>query len=106
MPTITYNKAVRDQVPSIIRASGKECVVEQVPAYEFLALLKEKLSEEVAEYQAKPSLEELADIVEVVRAILTLSGSTWEQLEEERVRKVTERGGFLERLVLRTVESN
>jgi predicted house-cleaning noncanonical NTP pyrophosphatase (MazG superfamily) len=105
MSTVIYNKAVRDLIPDIIRATGKECVVEQVAPEEFLALLREKLAEEVAEYQAAPSVEELADIVEVIRSILYLEGASWEQLEELRVRKAVSRGAFAKRLVLKSADA-
>lgn len=100
MTTITYNKAVRDRIPEIIRASGKECTVVQVSPGRWLELLTEKLSEELAEYQANPSLEELGDILEVMREIVRLRGETWEELERTRVEKAEKRGGFGERLVL------
>lgn len=100
---ITYNKAVRDRIPEIIRASGKECTVEQVTPEKWLELLNQKLGEEVAEYQEKPSLEELADILEVMRAIVDLRGETWEELERVRVHKAEKLGGFVERTQLRTV---
>lgn len=103
MTTITYNKAVRDLIPDIIRASGKECTVEQVSPEKWLELLNQKLGEEVAEYQAEPSLEELADILEVMRVIVSLRGETWAQLEIAREEKAEKRGGFEERAVLLTV---
>ena len=100
MTTITCNKAVRDLIPDIIRSSGKECTVEQVSPEKWLELLSQKLGEEVAEYQAEPSLEELADILEVIKAIISLRGETWGELERTRVDKAEKRGGFGERLVL------
>lgn len=103
MRVITYNKAVRDLIPDIIRGQGKECAVEQIPPQEFLQLLKSKLAEEVAEYQANPTLEELADIQEVVIAILDLTGHTLAELEAVRVEKARKRGGFQKRLYLKTV---
>lgn len=103
---ITFNKAVRDLIPDIIRATGKECVVEHVSDAKFLALLSDKLGEEVAEYQAKPSLEELADILEVMHAIVRLSGHTWGDLEQERAKKASLRGAFANNLVLLKVEES
>lgn len=100
MTTITYNKAVRDLIPNIIRSTGKECLVEKVSDEIFLACLSEKLAEEVAEYRAKPNLEELADLLEVVQAIVRLSGHTWEELEQVRAQKSQKRGQFRENLVL------
>jgi predicted house-cleaning noncanonical NTP pyrophosphatase (MazG superfamily) len=103
MTVITYNKAVRDRIPEIIRASGKECTVEQVPPERWLELLNQKLAEEVAEYQANPSLEELADILEIMQTIVALRGETWEELERVRVAKAEERGGFRDRILLQAV---
>ena len=103
MTTITYNKAVRDRIPEIIRASGKQCTVEQVSPEQWLELLNQKLGEEVEEYQAEPSLEELADIIEVIRAIVNLRGEAWEQLERVRVGKAEKRGAFEKRLVSKAV---
>lgn len=103
MKVHTYNKAVRDLIPDIIRAQSKECMVEEVPPQDFLQLLKSKLAEEVAEYQANPSLEELADIQEVIRAILQLTGHSWTELEAIREEKALSRGGFQKRLFLKTV---
>jgi len=100
---VTYNKAVRDLIPDIIRAAGKDCSVEQVSQEQFLDLLGEKLAEEVAEYQEAPSLEELADILEVLMAIVCLSGHTMDELEEVRRKKAAERGRFAERLLLKHV---
>lgn len=103
MKVITYNKAVRDLIPDIIRAQGKECTVEQIPPQDFLQLLKSKLTEEAAEYQANPSLEELADIQEVIIAILDLTGHSLDELEAVRADKARIRGGFQKRLYLKTV---
>lgn len=100
---VTYDKAVRDRIPDIIRGLGKECSVQQVPEAQFLELLQKKLAEEVAEYQAQPSLEELADIMEVIMAIVRLSGNTMEELEAIRIKKAMDRGGFNDRLVLKHV---
>lgn len=55
MRIIEYDKAIRDRIPEIIKASGKESVVLQVSEQEFLAKLIEKLGEEAAE-NVKPVL--------------------------------------------------
>jgi len=103
MRKITYNKAVRDLIPDIIRAAGKDCIFEMVPQAQFLELLNEKLAEEVAEYQAEPSIEELADILEVLMAVVRSSGYTMEELEAERRKKAESRGAFEKRLLLKYV---
>jgi len=98
-----HDKAVRDRIPEIIQAAGKECAFEQVSEEVFLKLLQNKLKEEVAEYLAEPSLEELADIQEVLLAIVRLSGYSQEDLEAVRKEKAQRRGGFEKRLLLKYV---
>ncbi|HZJ57124.1 MAG TPA: nucleoside triphosphate pyrophosphohydrolase [Clostridia bacterium] len=89
-----YNKLIRDNIPDIIEASGKRCTVETVEGEELVKLLNEKLQEEVDEYIASNDIEELADIVEVIRGILHNRGVTVEELEGIRFKKKEERGGF------------
>lgn len=89
-----YNKLIRDNIPDIIKADGKECTVETVEGEELAKLLNEKLQEEVDEYIASNDIEELADIVEVIHGILHNRGVTVEELENMRLKKKKERGGF------------
>lgn len=100
---IHYDKAVRDRIPEIIQAAGKECAVEQVSAAEFLPRLLVKLGEEAAECQEKPCLEELADIVEVVQALTGYLGHSWGELERVRQAKAASHGAFEQRLILKEV---
>lgn len=57
-----YNKLVRDKIPEIIKADGKECKTHILSNDEYIAVLEAKLNEEVAEYQADKNLEEMADL--------------------------------------------
>ena len=66
MPIKTYHKLVRDRIPEIIESDGKTCVCETLSDEEYIRLLDEKLNEELAEYQESKSLEELADLLEVM----------------------------------------
>lgn len=45
-------------------------------------------------------LEEMADVVEVFRALLKLKNITWEEFEEIRKAKLADRGGFEKRLFI------
>ena len=85
-----YNKAIRDKIPEIIKASGKEPKTRQLPNAEFLSKLEEKLVEELKEYQDSKSPEELADILEVIYRIGQLKGS---DLEKIRIKKKGSDGG-------------
>ena len=97
---MVYNKLVRDKIPQIIAASGKNCVTEVLQEDAYLQKLDEKLSEELAEYQKSKSLEELADLLEVMAAVVKARGYSWEELERIRARKREKRGGFEERILL------
>ena len=100
MGTVNHNKAVRDKIPEIIEKSASKCNVKTLSDSEFLSKLEEKISEEVAEYQDSKSLEELADILEVIDRILEIKGISKKKLEEIRMMKKDERGGFEKNLFL------
>ena len=103
MSTMRYNKLVRDKVPERIRSRGQVAVTHIADDAEYDQKLKEKLREEVEEFHQSDTLEELADIVEVIEAILRFRGWTWAKLEVVRRKKAEERGGFQERVVLEEV---
>lgn len=102
----TYNKLVRDRIPEIIEADGKTCVTEALPDDRYLEMLDAKLNEELAEYQESKSLEELADLLEVMRAVVKARGRTWEQLEQVRADKAAKRGSFEKKILLKEVIEN
>ena len=70
MRTKVYNKLVRDKIPEIIEASGKTCTCETLRDGQYIEFLNQKLLEEVNEYLESGLVEELADIGEVMHAIL------------------------------------
>lgn len=60
-------KLVRDKIPQIITDAGKKPITEILEQERYLEELDKKLEEEVAEYQADKSIEEMADVlVEIV----------------------------------------
>lgn len=99
-----YNKLVRDKIPEIIKADGKECEVEIVSAKDKYILLEEKLKEEVNEFLEDKNLEELADIMEVLFGLADSLGYGEEELLKARDKKKEERGGFKEGIVLKSVK--
>ena len=99
----SYHKLIRDKIPEIIERSGKICRTEILDDADYLKLLDEKLTEELSEYQESNSLEELADLLEVMEAVVTARGYTWEQLQTVKAEKKAARGGFAEKLLLREV---
>ena len=103
MKTKVYQKLVRDRIPEIIEADGKTCVMETLSDSRYLEMLDAKLAEELAEYQGSKSLEELADLLEVMRAVVQARGWTWGQLEQVRQEKAMQRGGFEKKILLKEV---
>ena len=103
MKKIAYHKLIRDKIPTIIEQQGNSCVTEVLSEKMYLQMLDEKLSEELAEYRESNSLEELADLLEVMQAVVTARGYTWEELESVRLEKHQKRGGFEKRLLLKEV---
>ena len=101
--TIIHNKLVRDRIPEIIEGSGKTCVTRILPQEEYLAALDTKLTEELAEYQADKSMEELADLLEAMMAVAEARGHSFAEVEAIRRAKAEKRGGFRERIFLESV---
>ncbi|NMA85442.1 MAG: nucleoside triphosphate pyrophosphohydrolase [Epulopiscium sp.] len=95
-----YNKLVRDQIPQIIEKTGKKAIVQKVEGNQYLNLLREKLQEELQEYLESGSIEELADLVEVVYGILAYKNISNCEFEKIRENKNRERGSFKEALML------
>lgn len=104
MPTKAYHKLVRDRIPEIIEADGKICVCETPTDEDYIVLLDQKLNEELAEYQESKSLEELADLLEVIQAVVKARGWTLEELERVRADKAARRGGFEKKILLKEVQ--
>lgn len=100
---IQYHKLVRDRIPEIIEANGKTCVWETLSQEDYIRLLDEKLNEELSEYQESKSLEELADLLEVMQAVVRARGWTLEELEQVRSDKAAKRGGFEKKILLKKV---
>ncbi len=103
-----YNKLVRDRIPEIIRASGKECRTTILNEDDYKKELHAKLREESQEYAAagepEEALEELADLLEVIQALAAVHGATWEELNALRERKAQARGGFKDQVFLLDVD--
>lgn len=100
----TYNKLVRDKIPEIINADGKEYEIEIATKQERHILLENKLQEEVNEFLENKNLEELADVMEVLFGLAYTLGYSEEDLLKARNKKKEERGGFEEGIILKFVK--
>ena len=95
-----YNKLVRDNIPEIMIQNGAKPVTRILTDEEYLIELNKKLLEEVKEYLESENIEEIADIEEVLLAILNVKGITRDNLEEIRKTKTLKRGAFNKKIFL------
>ena len=98
--TKVYNKLVRDRIPEIIEESGAKCNTKILSDGEYIKMVDLKLDEELAEYHADQNIEELADLLELIRAAAIARGYTLAELESVRAEKAEKRGGFNEKIFL------
>lgn len=99
-----YNKLVRDKIPEIISSTGKTPHYHVLNETEYLIELDRKLNEECSEYQADKSIEELADMLEVMYAICEARGYSAAELERCQKSKANSRGKFSKRIYLESVD--
>lgn len=98
-----HNKLVRDKIPDIIRNSGNDCKTTTLSNLDYIEALRQKLVEEAKEVAiAKPEelAQELADVMEVIDALLAATGIEPEKVKEIQTEKRSRRGGFDNRIKL------
>lgn len=91
-------KLIRDRIPEIVAAKGGALQTRILEPSERLDALFAKLAEESDELREAGNLdhqvEELGDVLEVLRGIANHLGVEWHQVEEIADAKQQERGGF------------
>jgi len=96
-----YNKLVRDKILKILKKSGiGHSHHIAIDDKEYLKKLYEKLDEEIQEFKDTPTVEELADIMEVVEAIGELHHINMKTTLKVKKAKKASRGGFSNRIIL------
>jgi predicted house-cleaning noncanonical NTP pyrophosphatase (MazG superfamily) len=104
---VTHHKLVRDRIPAIIAADGHRPVTRVLDQAGYEAALRAKLLEEAHEAQAAPDgqlASELADVLDVLKALAAAHHMSWDDIVSEAGRKRAERGGFDNRILLEYVE--
>jgi predicted house-cleaning noncanonical NTP pyrophosphatase (MazG superfamily) len=96
-------KLVRDNIPAAIRNEGRVPTTRALSSEEYAVELERKLQEEVEEYLSDKTIEELADILEVVYAIAEQNGVSVAELEEVRRAKAVKNGAFKKRIMLEEI---
>ena len=103
-----YNKLVRDNIPIIIENDGFKCVSKILNEKEYKVELYKKLQEETNEVintsNNEETLEELADVLEVLKAIAKLNNKDLDDIIEIANKKRLKRGGFEKRIFLERVQ--
>lgn len=99
-----YNKLVRDKIPEIIAKSGRKANTRLLSDEEYATFLNHKLKEEVYEYFDEKKIEELADIQEVINALIKVKGYNIESFNNLVKEKALKNGAFEEKILLESVE--
>ena len=88
-------KLVRDKIPELFDVKPTYIADDE----EYMVELVKKLQEEVDEYVSDRTVEELADILEVVHALAEAHGSSVAAVHTIREAKARERGAFKRKII-------
>jgi predicted house-cleaning noncanonical NTP pyrophosphatase (MazG superfamily) len=106
---VTYGKLIRDRIPEIMDAASVRYELAVLDDAAFRSALRAKLLEEATEAGSAASAEELAkeiaDLFEVVAALLVVEGVDVEAVRAVQRARREARGGFERRLQLRWTEA-
>lgn len=101
-----YNKLVRDKIPNIIEEKGETPVIKTLDAIEYKKELEKKLYEEykeVIEANGEEYIEELADMLEVIRTLAKLENKSLDDVILIADKKKEKRGAFDKKIFLEKV---
>ena len=101
-----YNKLVRDKIPNIIKEKGETPVIKVLDEINYKKELEKKLYEEykeVMEAIGDDRVEELADMLEVIRALASLENKNLNDIIALAAKKNENRGAFEEKIFLEKV---
>lgn len=99
-----YNKLVRDNIPQLIKESGRDCTSRILNEKEYYDALLDKIVEEVEEYRISGNEEELADVYEVLDCLVQLKEYEPMHIDYLQLIRREKRGSFKDRVLLIDVE--
>jgi predicted house-cleaning noncanonical NTP pyrophosphatase (MazG superfamily) len=97
-------KLVRDKLPELLKAQGITAHFHKADHDEYEIELLEKLREEVIEFKNAKSMDELADLLETVDAVIHHFGWSQADIQSTKDQLKAEKGGYQERLILERTE--
>ena len=101
----TYNKLVRDKIPEEINnVKGRKANYRILEDNEYIQELDKKLFEEAHEFIEEHSVEELADLMEVIETIMETKNISHNDVEIAREFKNKKKGSFKDKVYLINVE--
>ena len=103
MRKVYYRKLIRDKIPEVIKANGGEYKTKILDKREFEKELRKKVVEEakeLAKASPKDLLNELSDLLELIKSIALYHKIEFKKVEQNQIKKNRERGGFKKMLFL------
>lgn len=94
------NKLARNNIHENLALRGATAITRSLSDQEYKQALFAKLQEEVAEFLQDPIPEELADIQEVINALIPVIAGSKEEFEKIREEKFKFRGGYDKKIFL------
>lgn len=104
-----YNKLVRDNIPNIIESNGERPIIRFLTDEEYKVELEKKLNEEYQEVlnaTGKDRVEELADMLEIIKYLVKLENATLDDVIAIANAKSSKRGAFNDKIFLEKVIKN
>lgn len=99
-----FGKLIRDKIPADIKKSGNFARTHTASDEEYFDALVNKAKEEINELASAPTenmkIEEMADVLEVIHAIGDHLKLDPKMVEQTRLQKREQKGGFKEKLIL------
>ncbi len=102
----SYNKLVRDNMPKLIKESGRDCNYRIMDDREYFDALLDKVVEEIEEYRASGIEEEIADVYEVLDCLVQFKDYEPMHIDYLRLIRKEARGSYRDKVLLIDVDDN